>query len=419
MPAVAALLSLCFSAGDPQWLADFAGDIAYRVAVSPDEKLAAVASSVTFQVNNIATGDPVTVPTYFETTDIAFSPDSDKVAVAMGGRGLAVVELSSGTQLWSDSSSAGCRFVAYAPDGKTFASSYMDGTIAVWKKIDPLDFVAPLDGVWSIHRGYMVVSLVGGHTEVAAIVYTIDGGRIISGSEGNPKVVVWNATSGAILKTLTDHTRPIYSVFVSPDGLYFASVGLDAVNIYKLSDYSLHKTIPKAAVSPQGTSFSHDWSKFVMVGRVVQGSPVMEMYSVETGGQVGSYMPTETFAVSYFHTTDAIVTASGLKMLLWDYVPAPPTPSPPPTPAPAIHCDIVTVTQATECKSGYSLISPDVATRCKDTLCDLLKLYRGYWAHAFMDNTDKLFAGPGHVTGCGVVDKNGVTGSGVLCAPGV
>eukprot|EP01061_Rhynchopus_euleeides_P001540 TRINITY_DN110_c0_g1_i4.p1 TRINITY_DN110_c0_g1~~TRINITY_DN110_c0_g1_i4.p1 ORF type:complete len:434 (+),score=73.63 TRINITY_DN110_c0_g1_i4:66-1304(+) len=412
MPAVAALLSLCFSAGDPQWLADFAGDIAYRVAVSPDEKLAAVASSVTFQVNNIATGDPVTVPTYFETTDIAFSPDSDKVAVAMGGRGLAVVELSSGTQLWSDSSSAGCRFVAYAPDGKTFASSYMDGTIAVWKKIDPLDFVAPLDGVWSIHRGYMVVSLVGGHTEVAAIVYTIDGGRIISGSEGNPKVVVWNATSGAILKTLTDHTRPIYSVFVSPDGLYFASVGLDAVNIYKLSDYSLHKTIPKAAVSPQGTSFSHDWSKFVMVGRVVQGSPVMEMYSVETGGQVGSYMPTETFAVSYFHTTDAIVTASGLKMLLWDYVPA--------TPAPTSICDTVIVTQGMGCKSGYSLISPDVATSCRDTLCDLLNRKWLRWGKVHIGSTDKLFVGSGYRPGCGVLGWNGVTRLGEsLCAPGV
>eukprot|EP01061_Rhynchopus_euleeides_P001538 TRINITY_DN110_c0_g1_i2.p1 TRINITY_DN110_c0_g1~~TRINITY_DN110_c0_g1_i2.p1 ORF type:complete len:421 (+),score=67.90 TRINITY_DN110_c0_g1_i2:66-1265(+) len=399
MPAVAALLSLCFSAGDPQWLADFASYVPERVTVSPDDKLAAVGPP--FQVNNIATGDPVThtVPEYYPVTDIAFSPDSDKVAVAMGGRGLAVVELSSGTQLWS--STEECHFVAYAPHGRTVAVSYRDGTIAVW----------------NVHNGYMMVPLVGGHTEVAAIVYTIDGGRIISGWDN--KVVVWDATTGAILKTLTDHTRPIYSVFVSPDGLYFASVGLDAVNIYKLSDYSLHKTIPKAAVSPQGTSFSHDWSKFVMVGRVVQGSPVMEMYSVETGGQVGSYMPTETFAVSYFHTTDAIVTASGLKMLLWDYVPAPPTPSPPPTPAPAIHCDIVTVTQATECKSGYSLISPDVATRCKDTLCDLLKLYRGYWAHAFMDNTDKLFAGPGHVTGCGVVDKNGVTGSGVLCAPGV
>eukprot|EP01061_Rhynchopus_euleeides_P001539 TRINITY_DN110_c0_g1_i3.p1 TRINITY_DN110_c0_g1~~TRINITY_DN110_c0_g1_i3.p1 ORF type:complete len:414 (+),score=60.55 TRINITY_DN110_c0_g1_i3:66-1244(+) len=392
MPAVAALLSLCFSAGDPQWLADFASYVPERVTVSPDDKLAAVGPP--FQVNNIATGDPVThtVPEYYPVTDIAFSPDSDKVAVAMGGRGLAVVELSSGTQLWS--STEECHFVAYAPHGRTVAVSYRDGTIAVW----------------NVHNGYMMVPLVGGHTEVAAIVYTIDGGRIISGWDN--KVVVWDATTGAILKTLTDHTRPIYSVFVSPDGLYFASVGLDAVNIYKLSDYSLHKTIPKAAVSPQGTSFSHDWSKFVMVGRVVQGSPVMEMYSVETGGQVGSYMPTETFAVSYFHTTDAIVTASGLKMLLWDYVPA--------TPAPTSICDTVIVTQGMGCKSGYSLISPDVATSCRDTLCDLLNRKWLRWGKVHIGSTDKLFVGSGYRPGCGVLGWNGVTRLGEsLCAPGV
>eukprot|EP01061_Rhynchopus_euleeides_P001200 TRINITY_DN1085_c0_g1_i3.p2 TRINITY_DN1085_c0_g1~~TRINITY_DN1085_c0_g1_i3.p2 ORF type:complete len:123 (+),score=5.52 TRINITY_DN1085_c0_g1_i3:60-428(+) len=107
------LLSLCLgalptcpSSAGSQCFAELARDPqgVWRVAVSHDDTLAAVAAGSGLHVYDTMTGAALPVPSYPQTVDVAFSPEGGHVAVALLFSGIAVVKLSSGTQLWSDAS---------------------------------------------------------------------------------------------------------------------------------------------------------------------------------------------------------------------------------------------------------------------------------------------------------------------------
>eukprot|EP01061_Rhynchopus_euleeides_P018211 TRINITY_DN300_c0_g1_i7.p1 TRINITY_DN300_c0_g1~~TRINITY_DN300_c0_g1_i7.p1 ORF type:complete len:211 (+),score=19.74 TRINITY_DN300_c0_g1_i7:2-634(+) len=139
--------------------------------------------------------------------------------------------------------------------------------------------------------------------------------------------------------------------------MYFASVSTDAsdtVNIYKLSDYSIHKKISTSKLT-YGLSFSPDWTKLVVVGE-----DDMEVYSVDTGSLLEAHdMPSSpTPAVSYFHTSDTIITGEGVdtdaRILLWND--GAPTPAPPsPVPAPPTVSDTLSVTPSLSSTGTLSL----------------------------------------------------------------
>ena len=274
------------------------------------------------------------MPSYPYPRKSAFSPDGDKVAVSLGSRGVAVVSLSSGTELWSNNAKEFSASVAYSPDGTRVASGYDDGDICIWNAA----------------TGALLLTISGGYTarwtlRVPALTYTVDGGRLISGW-GFPQVIVWNATTGTLLKKLDQPTQyfppPMCHQMGCTSRVWLLPIraSLTPLTSTKLSDYSLHKTILIVKYT-NGFSFNHDWSKLVAVGK---GS--MRVYMVESGNLAESYtMPTsETGAVSYSHKSDIIITAewsSNAGVHLWDHLatPAPATPAPataaPETPAPA------------------------------------------------------------------------------------
>ena len=144
------------------------------------------------RVYNLSTGVHTVFPSG-STDDVAFSPDGDKVAAALVFDGIAVVSLSSGTELWSNSSHRSVS-VAYSPDGTRVASGDLRGNIIIWDAA----------------TGALVLSITGGHTDrVRSLTYTLDGGRLISVTDDT--VVVWDTTTGAVLKTLTDHTSDAHT----------------------------------------------------------------------------------------------------------------------------------------------------------------------------------------------------------------
>ena len=103
----------------------------------------------------------------------------------------------------------GLNSVSFSPDGGTLASGsgYGDETIRLW------------DAATGAHLRTLT-----GHTGpvLNSVSFSPDGGTIASGS-WDDTIRLWDAATGAHIRTLTGHTDPVNSVSFSPDGGTIAS----------------------------------------------------------------------------------------------------------------------------------------------------------------------------------------------------
>jgi WD40 repeat protein len=109
--------------------------------------------------------------------------------------------------------------VAFSPDGRTLATTSLDGTAKLWE----------------VASGREVRTLAGAGGGVVGAAFSPDGrllataarGRLGSGESGEVKL--WEAESGRELATWRGHTGDVQSVAFSPDGLFVASGGDDGL----------------------------------------------------------------------------------------------------------------------------------------------------------------------------------------------
>ena len=107
---------------------------------------------------------------------------------------------------------SGVRSVAFSPDGCRIVSGSEDNnTIRVW------------DGT----TGSSLMTLTGHTEDVRSVAFSPDGRRIVSGSY-DKTIHVWNGTTGSSLMTLTGHTDYVVSVAFSPDGRRIVSGSSDS-----------------------------------------------------------------------------------------------------------------------------------------------------------------------------------------------
>ncbi len=108
----------------------------------------------------------------------------------------------------NDSYIYGVRALAFSPDGKILAAGTgMEKRIELWdaEKLELRGSTKDTD--W-----------------VNCLTFTPDGKRLVTGGTA---VKLWDAVSGACLKTLEGHSDEIYGVDVSPDGKFIASASND------------------------------------------------------------------------------------------------------------------------------------------------------------------------------------------------
>jgi small GTP-binding protein len=96
--------------------------------------------------------------------------------------------------------------IAWSPDGSHLASPSADTTIRIW----------------DAHSGARVRTLQGHTGEVMSVAWSPDGQRLASGSE-DKTIRLWDAATAKPLQMLEGHSDKVYSVAWSPDGQRLAS----------------------------------------------------------------------------------------------------------------------------------------------------------------------------------------------------
>ena len=149
---------------------------------------------------------------------LAISPDGTRVASATGGNNAAVTvwSASSGGALATFHGRGGreedFQTVAFAPDGKTIAAGTKTGTVYVWDAL-----TGRVQHTLTDHAG-----------QVLSVAISPDGKRLAAAGDSN-SVVGWNATSGQFLRTLASGSTLVEAIAFSPDGRFLAVGGNDAI----------------------------------------------------------------------------------------------------------------------------------------------------------------------------------------------
>lgn len=113
--------------------------------------------------------------------------------------------------------------LAYSPDGRRLVSCSWDCTARVWDMESGDAKVLTKPGEVSSANGFSCVAVVPGD------------GSLVAASCIDDKVYIWDANTGALLKTLEGHEDSVYGVAFTPDGRSLVSVSLDqTVKIWDL-----------------------------------------------------------------------------------------------------------------------------------------------------------------------------------------
>jgi len=152
--------------------------------------------------------------------------------------------------------------LAFSSDGKILVSGALDGAIKIWnwhkqELLKTFNRPAPSQLIPSLVSWFD--SSVGG---IWAVAISPDGKIIASGGSDQP-INLWDADTGKLLRTLTEHSGSIYTVAFSPDGKTFASGGDDhKIRIWEFQTGKLLETLEHLG-PVQSIGFSPDGQTLV------------------------------------------------------------------------------------------------------------------------------------------------------------
>jgi WD40 repeat protein/serine/threonine protein kinase len=188
------------------------GDV-WDVAFSPDsEKLATACADGYARIYQVPEGNLLTTTATKEKNiwRVRFSPNGKLLATASGdanSTSAKVWNTATGTEVFSLVGHTGrVRGLDFSPDGKLIATGSGDGTIRIWSAVDGREL-----------KRFVVER--GGQPETEDLHFTRDGVKLIAATRSNTRI--WEVSSGRILFKFDDGNDWTASA-VSPDGKRFA-----------------------------------------------------------------------------------------------------------------------------------------------------------------------------------------------------
>jgi DNA-binding helix-hairpin-helix protein with protein kinase domain/sugar lactone lactonase YvrE len=169
---------------------------------------------------------------------MAFAPDGQTLASASADRTVRLWDVASGELLRTlEGHPYSVESVAFAPDGQTLAS-------ASWDEVR----------LWDAASGNLLRTLEGHNGLVESVAVAPDGQMLASAACGQRdedrrrciqgEIILWDAASGNLLRTLEGHTDWVNSVAFAPDGQTFASASGDrTVRLWDVASGELLRTL--------------------------------------------------------------------------------------------------------------------------------------------------------------------------------
>ncbi len=197
------------------------GRISGGIAISPDNSMLAVATTIGIWLYDVQAGteldllsmhSPSNLSIYSSSiVGLTFSPDGNTLVSATSEKSLLLWDVNN-REIKAEfrGHTGNIQSLVFSPDGKTIATSagWNDKTVRIW----------------DVESGEVISILIDGTEEISSLAFSPDGKTLATGAKSEDSLIkLWDVATGTLKTTYIGHTSDIKDLAFSPDGRFLVS----------------------------------------------------------------------------------------------------------------------------------------------------------------------------------------------------